>query len=408
MPKLNPAPRFKELPPLSLYIHIPWCAKKCPYCDFNSHAVGPELPEEDYIKALLEDLDNDLDFIQGRALRSIFFGGGTPSLFSAKGIGQLLSEIEKKVTFAEDIEITLEANPGTFEQQKFADLRLTGINRLSIGIQSFNDLHLQRLGRIHNGSEASKAIGMAQKAGFDNFNLDLMHGLPGQTAIAFAPQHVSWYQLTIEANTEFYKKPPQLPDDESRWLIFEQGQALLAAQGYQQYEVSAYSRPGKASLHNLNYWQFGDYLGIGAGAHGKITELAATGDARIIRTRKTRTPKDYMNKASTRRSSESIANEDIAGEFIMNALRLNQGFSAQQFSQYSGLAISEIAAGVETAVKRELLTVSATEQFQPTAKGRLFLDDLVALFIFKVELYSSIYFCSYLNISFLSHWIWFG
>lgn len=391
MPKLNPAPRFKELPPLSLYIHIPWCAKKCPYCDFNSHAVGPELPEEDYIKALLEDLDNDLDLIQSRALRSIFFGGGTPSLFSAKGIGQLLSEIEKKVTFAEDIEITLEANPGTFEQQKFADLRLTGINRLSIGIQSFNDLHLQRLGRIHNGSEASKAIGMAQKAGFDNFNLDLMHGLPGQTledalqdlntAIAFAPQHVSWYQLTIEANTEFYKKPPQLPDDESRWLIFEQGQALLAAQGYQQYEVSAYSRPGKASLHNLNYWQFGDYLGIGAGAHGKITELAATGDARIIRTRKTRTPKDYMSKASTRRSSESIANEDIAGEFIMNALRLNQGFSAQQFSQYSGLAISEIAAGVETAVKRELLTVSATEQFQPTAKGRLFLDDLVALFI---------------------------
>jgi len=382
---------FSEPPPLSLYIHIPWCVKKCPYCDFNSHAVGPELPEDDYITALLEDLENDLNFVQGRPLQSIFFGGGTPSLFSAHGIGRTLDAIAKKISFADNIEITLEANPGTFEQQKFADLRLTGVNRLSIGIQSFNDRHLQKLGRIHSSAEAQRAIAMAQQAGFDNFNLDLMHGLPDQTleealddlqtAISFAPQHLSWYQLTIEANTEFYKHPPLLPTDDARWHIFEQGQALLAVQGYQQYEVSAYSQAGKASLHNLNYWQFGDYLGIGAGAHGKITQLMPSGEAQLIRTRKTRTPKDYFSKANTRRFSETIAPADIAGEFIMNALRLNQGFSLQEFEQFSGLSRREITKGVKLAVTRGLLTVRDETRVQPTDKGRLFLDDLVALFI---------------------------
>jgi len=387
----EPSLHFSAPPPLSLYIHIPWCVKKCPYCDFNSHAVGAELPEDEYITALLEDLGNDLHFVQGRPLQSIFFGGGTPSLFSAHGIGRILDAIANKISFADSIEITLEANPGTFEQQKFADLRLTGVNRLSIGIQSFNDRHLQRLGRIHSSAEAHRAIAMAQQAGFDNFNLDLMHGLPDQTleealddlqtAISFAPQHLSWYQLTIEANTEFYKHPPLLPTDDARWHIFEQGQVLLADQGYQQYEVSAYSQAGKASLHNLNYWQFGDYLGIGAGAHGKITQLMPSGEAQLIRTRKTRTPKDYLSKANTRRLSETIAPEDIAGEFIMNALRLNQGFSLQEFEQFSGLSSREITKGLKLAVTRGLLTVRDETQVQPTDKGRLFLDDLVALFI---------------------------
>jgi len=385
------APHFPQQPPLSLYIHIPWCVKKCPYCDFNSHAAGPELPEQDYVNALLADLENDLNFVQGRALTSIFFGGGTPSLFSAYHIGRLLDNIAKKVSFADDIEITLEANPGTFEQQKFADFRNTGINRLSIGIQSFDDEQLQKLGRIHNSGEAKRAINMAQQAGFDNFNLDLMHGLPGQsvdealadlqTASDFSPQHLSWYQLTIEANTEFYKQPPCLPSDDSRWQIFQQGQALLAEQGYQQYEVSAYSQPGKASLHNLNYWRFGDYLGIGAGAHGKITLQNESGAAQLLRTRKSRTPGDYLNTAGNRRITETIAVDEIAGEFMMNALRLNQGFTADEFNRYSGLPISEIEAGLALACQKGLLSIRNKKHIQPTEKGRLFLDDLVALFI---------------------------
>jgi len=395
MPDINvdssKAPYFTELPPLSLYIHIPWCVKKCPYCDFNSHAAEPELPEQDYVNALLADLENDLSFVQGRTLGSIFFGGGTPSLFSAHHIGNLLDNIAKKVRFSDSIEITLEANPGTFEQQKFADFRSTGINRLSIGIQSFDDKHLQKLGRIHSSTEAKQAINMAQQAGFDNFNLDLMHGLPGQsvdealadlqTATAFSPQHLSWYQLTIEANTEFYKHPPRLPTDESRWQIFQQGQALLTEQGYQQYEVSAYSQPGKASLHNLNYWCFGDYLGIGAGAHGKITLQRESGAAQLLRTRKSRAPGDYLNTAGNRQITETIANDEIAGEFMMNALRLNQGFTADEFNRYSGLPIAEINAGLELAYQKGLLSIRDGEHIQPTEKGQLFLDDLVALFI---------------------------
>jgi len=382
---------FNQLPPLSLYIHIPWCIKKCPYCDFNSHQATAELPEQEYVAALIKDLNNDLDFVQGRTLDSIFFGGGTPSLFKPASMASILQAAEQQIGFSENIEITLEANPGTFEQQKFSAFRNTGINRLSIGIQSFDNQQLQRLGRVHNSDEAHRAISMARQAGFDNFNLDLMHGLPEQhleqaiadlqTAIDFAPTHLSWYQLTIEANTEFHKHPPLLPGDESRWEIFQRGQALLADKGYQQYEVSAYSQPGKASRHNLNYWQFGDYLGIGAGAHGKITQLdGSQGTPQLLRSRKTRAPKDYLNKEKPRRHIETIANEDIAGEFMMNALRLNQGFTKTDFKQYSGLPASHIEKGISVARAQGLLTI-VDQHIQPTAKGRLFLDDLAALFI---------------------------
>jgi putative oxygen-independent coproporphyrinogen III oxidase len=386
------SPSFSELPALSLYIHIPWCIKKCPYCDFNSHAATAELPEQAYVAALINDLTNDLGFVQGRKLKSIFLGGGTPSLFKPASMTAILQAAEQQIGFSDDIEITLEANPGTFEQQKFSAFRETGINRLSIGIQSFQQQQLERLGRVHNSAEALRAIEMARRAGFDNFNLDLMHGLPEQdiqqamadlqTAIDLSPTHLSWYQLTIEANTEFYKHPPQLPSDDARWDIFEQGQALLAQHGYQQYEVSAYSQTGKASQHNLNYWQFGDYLGIGAGAHGKITQLeTAAKSAQIIRTRKTRTPNDYLNQITAHQHIEVIANEDIAGEFMMNALRLNGGFTAEHFKKYSGLASSEIDKGLTAAHERGLITITADNYIQPSSKGRLFLDDLVALFI---------------------------
>lgn len=383
---------MKQLPPLSLYIHIPWCIKKCPYCDFNSHTATTELPEQEYVTALLRDLSNDLEFTQGRTLDSIFFGGGTPSLFKPASIEAMVTAAQQQIGFSPDIEITLEANPGTFEQQKFSDFYHSGINRLSIGIQSFNQQQLQRLGRVHNGDEALRAIEMARQAGFENFNLDLMHGLPDQqleqamadlqTAIELSPTHLSWYQLTIEANTEFYKHPPQLPSDDARWDIYQQGQALLAEHGYQQYEVSAYSQPGKASQHNLNYWHFGDYLGLGAGAHGKITQLDTSAEtAQIIRTRKTRAPNDYLNQITAHQHIEAIAHDDIAGEFMMNALRLNEGFSYQHFSQYTGLTSHAIEQGVAAGCERGLLTVTADHHIQPTAKGRLFLDDLAALFI---------------------------
>lgn len=270
-----------ELPPLSLYIHIPWCVRKCPYCDFNSHQAGPSLPEDDYIDALLADLEQEMPAVQGRPISTIFFGGGTPSLFSAAALGRLLRGVEQRIPFATDIEITLEANPGTFEQEKFKAYRQTGINRLSIGVQSFQPAKLEKLGRIHNGDEAVRAAGMARAAGFDNFNLDLMHGLPDQSlddalsdlrqAIELAPTHLSWYQLTLEPNTVFWSQPPELPEDDILWDIQEAGQTLMAKHGYRQYEVSAYAQAGRAARHNLNYWRFGDFIGIGAGAHGKLS-----------------------------------------------------------------------------------------------------------------------------------------
>ncbi|MFY9179492.1 MAG: radical SAM family heme chaperone HemW [Venatoribacter sp.] len=376
-----------QLPPLSLYIHVPWCIRKCPYCDFNSHAAGPELPEAEYITALLADLDSDLAYVQGRELSSIFIGGGTPSLLSVVAYERLFAGLRQRLTFAADIEITLEANPGTFEAEKFKGYRQLGINRLSIGIQSFQNTFLQRLGRVHDGEQALKAVQMAKDAGFDNFNLDLMHGLPGQNidhaladlrqALAFEPPHLSWYQLTIEPNTEFYKRPPKLPEDDALWDIQEAGLALLAEHGYEHYEISAHAKAGKQARHNLNYWQFGDYLGIGAGAHGKIT-LPQHNE--IFRTQKTRMPKDYLNPNKiNKHSKEPIAPDEIGLECLMNALRLKQGIAVKDFEQRTGLSLESVAKPVQKAQQLGLLQVD--ERLYASDKGQQYLNELLALFL---------------------------
>lgn len=375
------------LPPLALYIHIPWCVRKCPYCDFNSHAAGPSLPEEEYVDALLADLDQDLAHVHGRELTSIFFGGGTPSLFSAKALGRLLQGVHQRVPFASDIEITLEANPGTFEQAKFRDYRSLGINRLSIGVQSFQEAKLKALGRIHNGDEAIRAADMARAAGFDNFNLDLMHGLPEQsiedalydlrTAIAQGPTHLSWYQLTMEPNTVFWSQPPQLPEDDLLWDIQEAGQALLAAESYTQYEVSAYAQAGRQARHNLNYWSFGDFLGIGAGAHAKLSAP----DGRIVRSWKTRLPKDYLDPAKAFQAGERVLDaEELAFEFLMNVLRLTEGAPAALFEQRTGLPLASLEQARREAEARQLLQ-NDPQRLVATREGQLFLNDLLQHFL---------------------------
>ncbi|MFS0825499.1 radical SAM family heme chaperone HemW [Pseudomonas phoenicis] len=376
-----------ELPPLALYIHIPWCVRKCPYCDFNSHQAGPDLPEAAYVDALLADLDQELPAVQGRAIGSIFFGGGTPSLFSAAALGRLLRGVERRIPFASDIEITLEANPGTFEQDKFKAYRQQGINRLSIGVQSFQPEKLERLGRIHNGDEAVRAAGMARAAGFDNFNLDLMHGLPEQSlddalgdlrqAIDLGPTHLSWYQLTVEPNTVFWNQPPELPEDDILWDIQEAGQALLASQGFAQYEVSAYAQPGKPARHNLNYWRFGDFIGIGAGAHGKLS-LA---DGRIVRTWKTRLPKDYLNPDKPYKAGEkALPIDELPFEFLINALRLTQGVEADLFTRRTGQPLAQLADARRNAEQKGLLRVEP-DRLAATARGQLFLNDLLQYFL---------------------------
>ncbi|PZR34126.1 MAG: YggW family oxidoreductase [Ectopseudomonas oleovorans] len=375
------------LPPLALYIHIPWCVRKCPYCDFNSHAAGPTLPEEEYVDALLADLDADLQHVHGRPLTSIFFGGGTPSLFSDRALGRLLEGVEQRVGFAPDIEITLEANPGTFEQAKFKGYRSLGINRLSIGVQSFQEAKLKALGRIHDGGEAIRAADMARAAGFDNFNLDLMHGLPEQsiedalfdlrTAISQGPTHLSWYQLTMEPNTVFWSQPPTLPEDDLLWDIQEAGQALLAAEGYAQYEVSAYAKPGKQARHNLNYWTFGDFLGIGAGAHAKLSTRAG----RIQRTWKTRLPKDYLDPAKAFQAGERLLEADeLPFEFLMNVLRLTEGAPAELFSQRTGLPLQQLEQARREAERQGLLQADPA-RLAATTKGQLFLNDLLQQFL---------------------------
>jgi oxygen-independent coproporphyrinogen-3 oxidase len=375
------------LPPLALYIHIPWCVRKCPYCDFNSHAAGPTLPEEEYVDALLADLDVDLRHVHGRPLTSIFFGGGTPSLFSDRALGRLLEGVERRVAFAPDIEITLEANPGTFEQAKFKGYRALGINRLSIGVQSFQQAKLKALGRIHDGNEAVRAADMARAAGFDNFNLDLMHGLPEQsiedalfdlrTAIAQAPTHLSWYQLTMEPNTVFWSQPPVLPEDDLLWDIQEAGQALLAAEGYAQYEVSAYAQSGKQARHNLNYWTFGDFLGIGAGAHAKLS----TPQGRIQRTWKTRLPKDYLDRSKAFQAGERILEADeLPFEFLMNVLRLTEGVPAELFSQRTGLPVRQLDQA-RREVEHQGLLQTDPARLVATARGQLFLNDLLQHFL---------------------------
>ena len=381
-----PASSF-QLPPLAAYVHIPWCVRKCPYCDFNSHAAGPTLPEEAYVDALLADLEGDLAQVQGRRLSSIFFGGGTPSLFSARALGHILEGIERRIGFADDIEITLEANPGTFEQAKFRDYRSLGINRLSIGVQSFQADKLAALGRIHDGDEAIRAADMARAAGFDNFNLDLMHGLPNQsledalgdlrTAIAQQPAHLSWYQLTLEPNTVFWSQPPQLPEDDILWDIQEAGQALLAEQGYRQYETSAYAPPGRLARHNLNYWTFGDFLGIGAGAHAKLSQT----DGRILRSWKTRLPKDYLDPAKAFRAGDKqLQPDELPFEFLMNVLRLTDGVPALLFTQRTGLPLSVLATARREAEARGLL-LPDPQRLVATPKGQLFLNDLLQLFL---------------------------
>lgn len=376
-----------RLPPLAAYVHIPWCVRKCPYCDFNSHAAGPTLPEDDYVAAVLADLAGEREAALDRPLVSIFFGGGTPSLFSPRALGRLLEGLERQVGFADDIEITLEANPGTFEQAKFRDYRALGINRLSIGVQSFQADKLAALGRIHDGAEAIRAADMARAAGFDNFNLDLMHGLPGQTldealadlAIAFAqgPTHLSWYQLTLEPNTVFWNQPPTLPEDDTLWDIQEAGQAALAEHGYLQYETSAYARDGRRARHNLNYWTFGDFLGLGAGAHGKLSDA----EGRIRRRWKTRLPKDYLAPDKAFCAGEkTLTAEELPFEFLMNALRLNQGVPASLFCERTGLASSVLVEGRRRAEARGLLQADP-DRLVATPRGQLFLNDLLQGFL---------------------------
>jgi oxygen-independent coproporphyrinogen-3 oxidase len=378
-------------PPLSLYVHLPWCVRKCPYCDFNSHEGRGPLPFAAYIDALLADLDHDLPLVWGRAVQTVFFGGGTPSLFPPEHIERFLQGASSRLRFAPGCEITLETNPGTAEHGRFELYRAAGVNRLSFGIQSFDDGCLQRLGRIHDSHEADAAVKLAQDAGFDNINLDLMYALPQQTlamaeydlerAFALQPAHISHYQLTLEPNTMFAAKPPQgIPDDDASWDMQEHCQALLAARGYAQYEVSAYARPGRQSAHNLNYWRYGDYLGIGAGAHGKIT---LGHDASILRRWKVKHPATYLagaGKADAIGGDDRIDPERRPFEFMLNALRLVDGFELDLFSLRTGLAHDAIAAPLQRALGYGWLEIEG-DHVRPTEAGRRFNNDLVSLFL---------------------------
>ncbi len=375
--------------PLSLYIHIPWCVRKCPYCDFNSHQVSGDVPEEIYIDALLKDLESELPHIWGRPLESIFIGGGTPSLFSSEAIDKLLCGLRERLPLRPNMEITLEANPGTFEQERFSAYRESGINRLSIGIQSFNQNHLQALGRIHSDTEALKAAKIAQNAGFDNYNLDLMFGLPKQSveqglsdlqqASDCKPSHISWYQLTIEENTLFHHSPPILPEDELLWEMQQKGQELLELKGYKQYEVSAYSQKNRECQHNINYWQFGDYLGIGAGAHGKLTMP----NGEISRHTKYRHPKDYMEnalKGNARSSTKILPADEIAFEFILNTARLKHGFNKELFEDRTRQPFLTIQPNIEILIEKGLLKLEHN-QYKATDKGWMFVNNIVEQFL---------------------------
>ena len=382
---------FKTLPPLSLYIHIPWCVKKCPYCDFNSHELKGAHPERRYIDALISDLDHSLPKIWGRRVYSIFFGGGTPSLFSAEAIDEILAAVRARVTLDVEAEITLEANPGTFEAEKFRGYREAGVNRLSIGIQSFNDQHLTALGRIHDSDEARRAIDIAQE-NFDNINLDIMFALPGagsrqtleecaqdiDTALSLGTNHLSVYHLTLEANTLFHRFPPKLPDDETAADMQEMIQRKLLVAGYAHYETSAYAKPGRECRHNLNYWRFGDYLGIGAGAHGKISFAD-----RVTREARYKQPGAFMENAvvgTAIQEEKTIARNELAFEFMLNALRLTDGFAVSLFTERTGLPITAITRQLDLAEERGLI-VRDIKHIQPTEKGQLFLNDLLEMFL---------------------------
>lgn len=371
-------------PPLSLYVHIPWCVKKCPYCDFNSHAAQGVLPDADYLAAILRDLPREIVRAQGRRLESIFFGGGTPSLMSAGFIADLLTHLRAALEFAPNIEITLEANPGTAELCDFAQLAAAGVNRISVGVQSFNDAHLQALGRIHSAAEVPQAVAKIRAAGIHNINLDLMHGLPGQTleearadltaAIALAPQHISWYQLTIEPNTVFYNRPPALPEDDLLADIQAMGEELLASAGYSQYEVSAFAQPNKQAAHNINYWQFGDYLALGAGAHGKITW-----PDHIERYAKTRLPKDYLAATEFDASCTPIADAQKPFEFMMNGLRLRAGIPRQFWIERCGLPAEVLDLAVNKLIRQGLLAAD-NNVYRTTDLGFRFLNTVLQEF----------------------------
>lgn len=378
-------------PPLSLYVHLPWCVRKCPYCDFNSHAAGPgALPESQYIDALIRDLGFELPRIGDRRIISVFFGGGTPSLFSAVGIDQFLSRLRDQVDVAPDVEITLEANPGTAEARRFHDYRCAGVNRLSLGIQSLDDAALSRIGRIHSAAEAVCAVRMAAGAGIGNVNIDLMYGLPQQSAgaalqdiaavLEFRPGHISWYQLTIEPNTVFHSRPPPLPDEDITWEMQQAGQALLHQGGFERYEVSAYARPGRRCRHNLNYWEFGDYLGLGAGAHGKLTDAGA---GRVRRFARHRMPEAYMRRAGGPGAivSETVLGaDDLILEFMLNACRLHGGFPLSLFQERTGLATDVLLQRMQRCRRDRLIGLDGLI-VRPTDRGRRFLNDLLQQFL---------------------------
>ncbi len=380
-------PRFAALPPLALYVHLPWCVRKCPYCDFNSHEAKGEVPEDAYVDALLSDLEFALPAVWGRRIGSVFIGGGTPSLFAAASIDRLLSGVRARTPLAPDAEITLEANPGTFEREKFAGFRAAGVNRLSLGIQSFDPAHLRALGRIHDEREAHTAA-EAALAIFGNVNFDLMYALPQQTveqaradaaaALAFAPPHLSFYQLTLEPNTLFHRHPPPLPDEDAAADIEEAVQTMLAAAGYRHYETSAHARPGSECRHNLNYWRFGDYLGIGAGAHSKVSL-----PDRVVREVRYRQPKQYLERVAAGAplmENVDVPRDDIGFEFMLNALRLTDGVPAALFAERTGYPLALVAHGLEQAAARGLIDADPTV-IRPTALGRRFLNDLQALFL---------------------------
>jgi putative oxygen-independent coproporphyrinogen III oxidase len=379
---------FAYLPPLSLYVHIPWCVRKCPYCDFNSYRAPGAIDERAYIDALLRDLDQDMARVWGRRILSIFMGGGTPSLFSPESIDALLSGVRARLPFDADTEVTLEANPGSVDAERFTGFRAAGVNRLSIGIQSFDPEKLQRLGRIHGREEALRALDAARCANFNNVNLDLMFGLPQQTpeqalsdvrrAIELAPEHISLYQLTIEPNTVFSAHPPALPDEDSVWQMQQRLQDLLARNGYRQYEVSAYAQAGKQCQHNFNYWQFGDYLGIGAGAHAKISDSQG-----ITRLAKLKQPNAYVASAGTPAgiiSTQHLSQGDVIIEFMMNALRLTDGFATRLFQERTGLPLAVVMPAVKSAVNKGLLSCER-ETIRPTEMGKRFLNDVLCLFL---------------------------
>ncbi|MGD8957800.1 MAG: radical SAM family heme chaperone HemW [Chromatiaceae bacterium] len=378
-----------EVPPIpvSLYVHIPWCVSKCPYCDFNSHALHAPVDQDAYVDALLRDLDFEVARRPLPEIGSVFIGGGTPSLFSGAAIGRLLEGAAQRLRLARGAEITLEANPGAAEAAHFSEYRAAGVNRLSIGVQSLDDARLQALGRIHSASEAIDAFRLARDAGFDNINLDMMYGLPAQTTagmladlralLALQPEHVSWYELTLEPNTRFHHRPPPLPDEDQRVEMMERGQAVLAAHGYRQYEISAYARDDRLCRHNLNYWRFGDYLGIGAGAHGKLTMP----HYRVQRRSKQRQPAAYLGSAAqgALSSERRVGDDELPVEFMLNALRLSVGVAADLFAQRTGLGTAALS-GPLLQARRLGLMVDDPSRLEATPRGRRYLNDLLALF----------------------------